>query len=164
MRNRHKVEKKIALKNKELEIQKANELVEIKNREMAVSALKLIEKEETINDFQSTLEKSDWNLDKSKLKRAVKSLSTGHDQNWKEFETRFISVNKRFYDNLHERFPNLTATEDKLCALVKLNFNSKDMSKLLGISIESVHTSRYRLRRKLGLERDDNLTDFINKF
>lgn len=164
LRNRFKIEKRIARKKNELEIQKANELIEIKNKEMAVSALKLIEKEEVINDFKTNLEKNDWSLDSSKLKRAVKSLSTGHDQNWKEFETRFVAVNNKFYKNLHAKFPNLSSTEDKLCALVKLNFNSKDMSKLLGISIESVHTSRYRLRKKLKLDRDDNLTDFINKF
>ncbi|AWV96764.1 tetratricopeptide repeat protein [Arcticibacterium luteifluviistationis] len=164
LRNKYKAEKELAFKNKELEIQKANELIEVKNKEMAVSALKLIEKEEALSDFKTNLEKADWNLDTNKLKKAVKSLSTGHDQNWKEFETRFVAVNNKFYQNLHAKFPSLTATEDKLCALVKLNFNSKDMSKLLGISIESVHTSRYRLRKKLELERDDNLTDFINKF
>jgi hypothetical protein len=79
----------------------------------------------------------------------------------RSLKPRFISINNRFYDNLHNNFPNLTATEDKLCGLVKLNLNSKDMSKILCISIGCVHTSRYRL---LGLERDDSLTDFINKF
>ena len=58
----------------------------------------------------------------------------------------------------------LKQTDLKICALVKLNFPSKDMAKLLGISVESVHTSRHRLRKKLGLERNDNLEEFINKF
>lgn len=164
LRNKHKAEKRIAKRNQELEMQKANELIEIKNREMAVSSLKLIEKEEIIDEFKSSLEKSNWEVEPAKLKRALKSLEVNHNQNWEEFETRFISINSQFYENLHVKFPDLTSGDDKLCALIKLNFTSKDMSKLLGISIESVHTSRYRLRKKLGLERDDNLTDFISKF
>jgi tetratricopeptide (TPR) repeat protein len=164
LRNKHKAEKQIAKRNQELEMQKANELIEIKNREMAVSSLKLIEKEEIIDEFKSSLEKSNWEVEPAKLKRALKSLEVNHNQNWEEFETRFISINSQFYENLHAKFPDLTSGDDKLCALIKLNFTSKDMSKLLGISIESVHTSRYRLRKKLGLERDDNLTDFISKF
>ncbi len=164
LRNKYKAEKAIARKNQELEIQKANELIEIKNREMAVSSLKLIEKEEIIDEFKSNLEKANWQMEPAKLRRALKSLEVNHNQSWEEFETRFIAINSQFYDNLHKQFPDLTSGDDKLCALIKLNFNSKDMAKLLGISIESVHTSRYRLRRKLGLEREDNLTDFIAKF
>lgn len=164
IRNKYETEKRIVKQNQELKIQKTNELLELKNREMAVSALKVIEKEEIIDELKSNLEKTDWKIEPNKLKRAVKSLEVNHNQSWEEFETRFVAINSQFYKNLHTEFPDLTAGDDKLCALIKLNFNSKDMSKLLGISIESIHTTRYRLRKKLGLERDDNLTDFIMKF
>ncbi|MFW2376918.1 MAG: helix-turn-helix transcriptional regulator, partial [Cellulophaga baltica] len=81
-----------------------------------------------------------------------------------EFEARFTAINQSFYKNLKDTYPSLSQTDLKLCALVKLNFSSKEMSSLLGISIESVHTSRYRLRKKLNLERNDNLTEFIANF
>lgn len=73
-----------------------------------------------------------------------------------------MSVNAAFYQELHERFPDLTAGEQKLCALIKLNFSSKDIARLMGISVGSAHTTRYRLRKKLGLARDENLTEFIS--
>lgn len=164
LRNIFKSKQKKAEEKRQLELERVNELIETKNKEMAVSSLKLIEKEEIIEDFKKTIEKSNWELEPSKLKRAVKSLEVNHNQTWDEFETRFTAINQNFYKNLHAEFPNLTSSDDKLCALVKLNFNSKDMAKLLGISIESVHTSRYRLRKKLGLDREDNLTDFISKY
>lgn len=164
LKNKHRTDKEIARKNQELEIQKAQELIELKNKEVVVSALKLIEKEEIIEEFKSSLEKSDWSLEPARLKKAVKSLEVDYDQHWKEFEARFVEVNSGFYENLKNEFPNLTPTDEKLCALIKLNFSSKEMAKLLGISIESVHTSRYRLRKKLGLEREDNLTEFVAKF
>ncbi len=82
-------------------------------------------------------------------------------RNWEEFEARFVSINQSFYRRLQEKFPQLSQRDLKLCALIKLNFSSKEMAKLLGISVESAHTSRYRLRKKLNLTREVNLTEFI---
>jgi DNA-directed RNA polymerase specialized sigma24 family protein len=75
---------------------------------------------------------------------------------------RFIEVNKEFYDQIFAEFPNLSQGDQKLCALIKLNFSSKEMSRLLGISVESVHTLRHRIRKKMKLSRSINLEDFIN--
>ena len=61
-------------------------------------------------------------------------------------------------------FPKLTRGDRKLCALLKLNLSSKEIARLMGISVESVHTTRYRLRKKLGLEKGDDLIDFMAKF
>ena len=84
-------------------------------------------------------------------------------QDWQEFNARFISVNKSFYTTLNERYPALTYKDHKLCALIKLNFSSKEISLLLGISMESVNTARYRLRKKMGLNKDEDLSDIILK-
>ena len=144
-----------------MELQKANEIVEVKNRELAASALKLIEKEELLATLKNKLSQSGAEVTPKAIKDIVRSISISNAQNWKEFETRFIAVNKDFYHRLLQRFPRLTQGDQKLCALIKLNFSSKDMSKLMGISVESVHTTRYRLRKKMSLARDINLTEFI---
>ena len=73
------------------------------------------------------------------------------NKNWKEFEARFVEINSIFHKVLTDQFPNLTANELKLCALIKLNFSGKEMANLLGIGLESIHTLRYRLRKKMGL-------------
>ena len=72
-------------------------------------------------------------------------------------------VAEDFYKRLRERFPKLTQGDQKLCALIKLNFSSKDMAKLIGISVDSVHTTRYRLRKKLKLPREVSLGEFIGQ-
>ena len=130
---------------------------------MAASALKLIEKDENLSLLKNKIKEADGNVDVRELKKIVKSISISNDRNWEEFETRFVAVNESFYQRLQEKFPKLTQRDLKLCALIKLNFSSKEMAKLLGISIESAHTSRYRLRKKLNLSRDVNLTEFIAK-
>ncbi len=161
VRSKHKAEKRLIEKKKQLEIQKANEIVELKNKELSTSTLKLIEKDEFISNLKSKLSKRSGDINIGEIKRIVSHMSAGNDQNWEEFEARFISVNKGFYERLKAKYPKLTQGDLKLCALIKLNFSSKDMARLMGISVESVHTTRYRLRKKLGLNREDNLTEFI---
>lgn len=161
VRNKHKAEKLILRQKQEMEIQKANELVELKNKELAASALKLIEKDELFSTLKSKIQNGDEAIPARDLKQIIKSNSVNNARNWKEFEARFVSVNESFYTNLAEKFPDLSRGDQKLCALIKLNFSSKEMAKLLGISIESVHTSRYRLRKKMNLPREVNLSSFI---
>ncbi|MBX2817574.1 MAG: helix-turn-helix transcriptional regulator [Saprospiraceae bacterium] len=163
VRNKHRTEKDLLRKKKELEVNKANELVELKNRELAASSLKLIEKDEILADVKERMLQQKGDLKETEVKKLVRSINHNQAQNWEEFEQRFIAVNKNFYANLNAQFPKLTRGDQKICALVKLNLSSKEMAKLLGISIESVHTNRYRLRKKLKLNRDVSLTEFVAK-
>lgn len=148
---------------RELEVKKANELLELKNRELATSTLKLIEKDEILSTLKNRLSKGTGDLKADDLKKIVRTISHSNAQNWEEFEARFMSVNKNFYEKLNKKYPKLSRGDQKLCALIKLNLSSKEMAKLLGISNESTHTNRYRLRKKLGLERGVSLTEFIAK-
>ncbi|MEM1358288.1 MAG: helix-turn-helix transcriptional regulator, partial [Bacteroidota bacterium] len=163
VRTKHKSEKALIRQERELEVEQANEIVRLKNKELAATTLKLIEKDEFIASIQERLSQHKGGLETRDVKAIIRSIKSnvGNDLHWQEFEARFISVNKDFYANLKQKFPNLTQGDLRLCALIKLNFSSKDVAKLLGISVESVHTTRYRLRKKLGLERKDNLVEFI---
>jgi len=161
MRSRYMAEKQLLQKQKELELKKANEVLEIKNKELAASALKLIEKDESLAMLKGKIKEASGAVDVNELKKVVRSISVSNHRNWEEFEARFVSINQSFYSQLQEKFPQLSQRDLKLCALIKLNFSSKEMAKLLGISVESAHTSRYRLRKKLNLKREVNLTEFI---
>ena len=141
-----------------------NKIMELKNKELTEAALRLIEKDEFINSVKKKLSDQESSTDNRVIKRVLKTFQGTPNKNWTEFEARFTSINQSFYNNLKSRFPDLSATDQKICALVKLNFPSKDMARLLGISVESVHTSRYRLRKKLGLGRTENLEEFISNF
>ncbi|MGC6430039.1 MAG: tetratricopeptide repeat protein [Jejuia sp.] len=164
IRNRHKNEKLIIKERQKERLKRHRAVLELKNKELTESALRLIEKDEFIASIKSRLEKQKDNLDVNIIKRILKSIQGTPQSNWSEFEARFTTINQSFYEQLKTKFPHLKQTDLKICALVKLNFPSKDMAKLLGISVESVHTSRHRLRKKLGLNRNDNLEEFINSF
>jgi DNA-binding CsgD family transcriptional regulator len=155
IRKKHIIEKKLAAA-------RALSEIEIKKKELAVTALQLIEKDKLLEEIKEGLDevKSKKSFDSvEKIKSTIKVNSA---KTWEEFETRFIQVNSSFYESLGEKHPNLSRNELKLCALIKLNFSTKEMSQLLGISPESVNKARYRLRKKMELNRDDNLVTYIS--
>ena len=162
IKNKHLNEKQLIKKKNHLEIKKANELLELKNKELAASALRLIEKEEVLKKIKKYINEGRPVINKNEMKKIVKSVTMTHKLGWDEFNIRFTQVNKEFYQKLKKAYPSLSQNDHKICALIKLNLSSKDMSKLLNISIESVHTNRHRLRKKMNLSRDINLEDYIN--
>ena len=62
---------------------------------------------------------------------------------------------------LRERHPGLNNNELLMCAYLRMNLRSKEIAPLLNISVRGVETIRYRLRKKLDLERDASLTDYL---
>ena len=83
------------------------------------------------------------------------------DQEWTDFNAHFESINATFYNRIKQEYPDISPNDLKLCALIKLNLSIKEMSAILNISPNSVKTARYRLRKKLRLNTEDNLTEFI---
>ncbi|MDW7691407.1 tetratricopeptide repeat protein [Flammeovirgaceae bacterium SG7u.111] len=163
LRTRYKAEKKLLRQKQQLEMQKKEEVLVVKNKELTSSALQAIEKEELLVETKEELLKQKDNPDPKEINKIIKKIDRSTNLSWDEFELRFLAVNQDFYDKLRSGFPNLSQNDHKLCALIKLNFSSKDMAKLLGITVESVHTSRYRIRKKMELDRSTNLEDFIAK-
>ena len=161
IRLKHKAEKQLIKSNKKLEIQRAKESLELKNKELAAYALQLVEKDEFLDEIKIKLMGLNNKAATSEIKRILKSISTNRSNNWEEFKLRFTAVNEEFYRKVTTLYPKLNQADQKMCALIKLNFSSKETARLLGISVESVHTARYRLRKKMGLNRSVNLEDFI---
>ncbi len=148
-----------------LEIDAINHELEYSQKEVASAALKLVQSSESDAYCIKMLESIDTNTLENNDKE-VRSLLNFYKNkstysNWEEFETLFLKVNKAFYDNLNERFPNLTPNERKLCIFLKLNMNNKDIAQITFQSEEALKKARMRLRKKLDLTRDDNLVSYI---
>ncbi len=163
IKSKHKSTQLLTIKTKELENLKNKELLNLKNKELAASALRIIEKDEVLKTIKTAMTDNKEKLSEGAVKNLFKSITNTNSNNWKEFEARFISVNPSFYQTLNNKHPHLTQGDKKLCALIKLNFNSKEIAQLLGISVESIHTLRYRLRKKMNLSRSTNLTNYLEK-
>ena len=81
---------------------------------------------------------------------------------WDEFEVRFKEVHLNFYNELHKRHPDLTPNEIKICAFLRLNMSTKEISAITHQSVKSINMARFRLRKKLDIDRDENLIAYLN--
>lgn len=147
-------EKKI-LKEKQLQ----NEL-EFKESQISAMALQMLQKNELMTSLKEQLEKQGASTIENDLNRIL-NRSDYQDKEWSDFNIQFESLNKNFYTRLKEAYPEISPNDLKLCALIKLNMSIKEMAGILNISPDSVKTARYRLRKKLKMNSEDNLTEFI---
>ncbi|MDX1544552.1 MAG: triple tyrosine motif-containing protein [Christiangramia sp.] len=145
----------IKLKNEKLEQDMAN-----KNRELAVSTMSLIKKNEFLTSIKKKLKDTE---ESPKVKSVIKTIDKdiSEEDNWKFFKKAFSNADKDFFKKIKAKHPDLTANDLKLCAYLRLNLSSKEIAPLLNISVKSVEIKRYRLRKKMNLDRDINLTDYI---
>jgi hypothetical protein len=138
--------------------------LELKNSELTCNAMSIIKKNETVSEMMDGVEQA------IRAGESVESLHTlferirngDKDNSWKEFEIRFTQVHKEFYDQLNDRFPDLTPNERKLCAFLRLNMTTKDIASITHQSMHSINMARTRLRKKMNLSgRDENLINFL---
>ncbi|MFY0626601.1 MAG: hypothetical protein JXR07_09910 [Reichenbachiella sp.] len=141
--------------------------LEEKNRRLASYSMNMIQKNELIDDLTMKLD----SLKKYSYPSVIKELnginktlaeSKRVDRDWKNFRVSFEAIHEGFISELRHIQPDLSTSEVKLCALLKLNLNLKETANVLGISPDSVKTARYRLKRKLLLGKEQSLTGFLN--
>ena len=134
--------------------------IESKNRELAISTMSMIKKNQFLSKIKSDLKKSESG-DKifSVIKMIDRNLNNKDD--WKFFEEAFNNADKDFLKKVKSSHPSLTNNDLRLCAYLRLNLSSKDIAPLLNISLSSVEIKRYRLRKKMQLTHNEGLTDHL---
>ena len=80
---------------------------------------------------------------------------------WDVFQNNFDLIHEKFFRNLRERYPSLTATDLRFCALLRLNLSTKDIAQMTNLTIRGVEAARYRLRKKLDIPDGTGLVDFL---
>jgi len=88
-------------------------------------------------------------------------INKNPEEEWKIFEMSFNNTYNNYLVNLSNRFPSLTTSDLKLAAYIRMNISSKEIASLLNISLKSIEMARYRLRKKLEIEHEQNLTAFL---
>ena len=148
------------------EVELRNQL-EQKNKELTSYALNFVQKNDLIANIRSQVNDLKSKADKDSIKdlnqiNRIIDDSFRADKEWSNFKLRFEEVHTDFFQRLSDKYPDLSNAEVRLCALIKLNMNMKEASQVLGISPDSVKTARYRIRKKMDLPTDVNLTSVIN--
>ncbi|MEI7726215.1 MAG: hypothetical protein WCK09_13990 [Bacteroidota bacterium] len=161
----------LRLKNRAILLEKValNHDIDLKNKELTTNLMSLMKKNEMLTGIREKLLTLDDEEMKSSshasMKRIAKEIedSTGKEI-WEEFELRFRQVHTEFYKNLVEKYTGLTPGEIRLCAFLRLNLSTKEISQLTGQSIKTIEVARTRLRKKLGItDNEINLTAFLSR-
>ncbi|WP_142604473.1 tetratricopeptide repeat protein [Solitalea koreensis] len=166
---RNKV-KRSMLEQAHLKLEKKNleKDIELKDKELTTNILHLMQKNELIDDISEKLLKIKQNVgadSQPAVQKVVMDLQSNlRPELLQEFEFRFQQVHEDFYVILNEKFPNLSPSERKLCAFLKLNMTTKEISAITHQSIKTIEIARTRLRKKLNLTGSEhNLVTFLSQ-
>jgi len=138
-----------------------------KNRELANSAMTLVYKNELLqklaDDITKLKDENGKKLSDEQTRKIQKVINDGmnDERDWHLFENSFNEAHESFFKKLKAQHPDLVPNDLKLCAYLRMNMSSKEMSSLLNISLRGVEIRRYRLRKKLEVPHDKNLTEFL---
>ncbi len=158
----HNEKKIISLKNEKLKIEMIH-----RDKELANQTMNLIRKNKFLVKITEELGKLKTTSTDESVKEKVTVLIAKIDKDidnkkqWEIFETALDDVHEDFLNRLKTQFPNLTPNEIRLCAYLRMNISTKEIAPLMNISVRGVEICRYRVRKKLNIDRDQNLTSMI---
>lgn len=152
----------------ELENEKLHQELVHKSKELSNSMINLVHMNDNLRkiktDVQSMATEKDIEKRDHVSRRLIRFINSEMNTSkyMELFDLNFSAVHEDFIEQLQSKYPNLTQNEIKLCAFIKMNKSTKEIASLMNISSRGVETSRYRLRNKLGLSREESLYNFIS--
>lgn len=153
----------------ELEKEQLEADLRFKSKELSGVVMTNIAHQEFLNSLKEEIQQQKLsgqytrkNLDK--LLVLINQSIVSDEENWNMFQANFDRIHENFFRNLKQQYPDLTAGDLRFCALLRLNMPTKEIAKLLNISVRGVDAARYRLRKKFNLSQEDSLTDFMINF
>jgi AmiR/NasT family two-component response regulator len=146
--------------------QKHNMEIDLINRELATSSIFISQKNKIIGLIKKDINrllKTEKSVTKVEIAKVLKTIDENikFDNDWYRIKAHFEKIHPGFFDRLRKKFPQLTPNDHKLCALLRMNLNTKEISHILKITAPSTEISRIRLRKKLDLPKGINLTQYI---
>lgn len=137
--------------------------VDEKNKELAVSTMSLIKKNELLAVIKEDLKKTSEEGSHKNIKSVITTITRNinEEDTWNVFKEAFDNADKDFLKKIKAAHASLTPNDLRLCAYLRLNLSSKEIAPLLNISVRSVEIKRYRLRKKMDLPHEQGLVEYI---
>lgn len=155
------------LKREKLQNEQFLMKIDLKNRELTSNSMIMAEKNQLLKELMGQIEDfaSQGLLPRQQEKalnyQIKKHLGTGDE--WAFFKLHFEEVHPNFFLKLSERHPVLSENDLRLCAYIRIGMTNKQIAQMLYVLPETINTSRYRIRKKLHLEQDESLEDYLRR-
>lgn len=151
------------LKNQQLETD-----LSYKSKELANATMLIINNEELLSNLKSTIQKYilDGKFNRVAGTKLVNLIddNMSDDDEWTLFQENFDLIHENFFRKLKHKYPSLTPSDLRLCTLLRLNYSTKEIARMLNLTPRGVEAARYRLRKKLLLDGDISLIEFMINF
>ena len=146
-----------------LELEKENVFLELdqKNRELVSKSNFIIQRNDYLKNLQKKIRTSQKEEDQTG-KMVTKELNRviNSEKSYEEFDNMFVSVYPDFYQRLNQ-ISKLSQTDLRLASYIKMNHNNNEIANISGISLRTVESQRYRLTKKLNLDKNQDLNSFL---
>ncbi|MBB6459651.1 two-component regulator propeller domain-containing protein [Flammeovirga kamogawensis] len=137
--------------------------------ELASITMNHLHKNQSLQQVKQKLEEVSQGVgsnEQRKIRGIIKDLNKESDDHdyWDKFEHQFNKSHNNFIEKLKETYPDLSKRELRLCAYLKMDLGNQEIATLMNVSLRTLETSRYRIRKKVGLENRKSLTKMITRF
>ncbi len=148
-----------------LEKEKLETSIEAKNSKLMFFAIQMAHKNEILSNIKNEL-KAVSELNGNKTGKLVNKLDRElkNENYWEDFNLYFNRVDQHFVKSIQKEYPNLTSNDIRMCSLIRMNLSNKEIASLCNISSRGVEQSKYRLKKRLGLDKDEDLPRFISLY
>ncbi len=123
----------------------------------------VIEKTNLIERLETQVKGMEVSSDQHSIMSELSQQTILTEQDWYKFRSLFEKIHPGFFANLKAKFPDITVAEQRMAALTRLHLTTKQIASMLGISVDSVHKSRQRLRQRFHVGTETNLDDLMEK-
>lgn len=144
--------------------------INFKDKELANMTMHLVQRGEILSKIKENvadiLKKQEQDATKFNFRQLLRLIKDAErtNEDWEQFNRNFNNAHEGFFLVLKEEHPDLTPHELRLCALLRMNLLSKEIAQIMHVSVKAVEISRYRLRKKLKLEPEINLHDYLSQY
>jgi len=150
----------------QVETQMLEHELDLKKRELTTHTLHIIQKNELLENLQSKVAELSSKEKGASYHEITRLISTNRliEKDWQNFKSVFEQVHPDFFSKLKSKYLNISSNEMRMAAMMKMNLNTKEMASILNITPESVKKARHRLRKKMELEPEASVSDYLMSF
>jgi tetratricopeptide (TPR) repeat protein len=159
--NRQRLKEKIKKEKAEQEKLRVEQEIASAKDQLQMFTENIIEKTNLIEKLESRVKGTEATSEQQAIISELSQQTILTEEDWNKFKLLFEKIYPGFFINLKNRFPEITTAEQRMAALTRLRLTTKQVASMLGISVDSVHKSRQRLRQRFQLSTDENLDGLL---
>lgn len=158
---RQRLKSKLRVERMQQETQRMEQEITAAREQLNMFTENIVEKTSLIEKLEEQVKSKGLSADKELLIAELSQQTILTEDDWLKFKSLFEKIYPSFFQKLKENAGDITVAEQRMAALTRMQLTSKQMAAMLGISVDSVHKTRQRLRQRLQLSSDINLEEYI---